>query len=192
MERIHARGTSSTSTSNSLVIDLLRNQGTYVCIIDAVHVYRGKAGRIQGNLMGVMAVMKGTPTTYNKDFQECWEMMYDTVDNVYDCVRIATGVLSTLQIRPERMLKGLSPDMLATDLAEYLVRKGVPFRETHHISGRQQYRHIIDGLSSSLRYCSTCNRNMPQQGHSIQASRKRGCVCCVSIMKFKGVENAMI
>ena len=51
-------------------------------------------------------------------------MMYDTVDNTHDCVRIATGVLSTLRIRPERMLRGLSPDMLATDLAEYLVRKG--------------------------------------------------------------------
>lgn len=102
---------------------------------DALELIRGKAGRVQGNLMGVMCVMKGTPTTYNKDFQECWELMYDTVDTVYDCVRIATGVMSTIKTRPDRMLKGLSADMLATDLAEYLVRKGVPFRETHHISG---------------------------------------------------------
>mmetsp|Transcript_2445 Transcript_2445/g.6262 ORF Transcript_2445/g.6262 Transcript_2445/m.6262 type:complete len:516 (-) Transcript_2445:347-1894(-) len=102
---------------------------------DALELIRGKAGRVQGNLAGVLAVVKGTPTTYNKDFQECWEMMYDTVDTVYDCVRIATGVMSTLSIRPDRMMKGLSADMLATDLAEYLVRKGVPFRETHHISG---------------------------------------------------------
>eukprot|EP00195_Chlamydomonas_chlamydogama_P005529 CAMPEP_0202894386 /NCGR_PEP_ID=MMETSP1392-20130828/3805_1 /ASSEMBLY_ACC=CAM_ASM_000868 /TAXON_ID=225041 /ORGANISM="Chlamydomonas chlamydogama, Strain SAG 11-48b" /LENGTH=478 /DNA_ID=CAMNT_0049579073 /DNA_START=213 /DNA_END=1649 /DNA_ORIENTATION=- len=102
---------------------------------DALELIRGKAGRVQGNLAGVMAVIKGTPTTYNKDFQECWEMMYDTVDTVYDCIRIATGVLSTIKIKPERMMKGLSADMLATDLAEYLVRKGVPFRETHHISG---------------------------------------------------------
>ena len=62
-------------------------------------------------------------------------MMYDIVDSTYDTLRIATGVLSTIKIREERMLAGLSPDMLATDLAEYLVRKGVPFRETHHISG---------------------------------------------------------
>lgn len=102
---------------------------------DALELIRGKAGRVNGNLAGVMCVMKGTPTTYNKDFQECWELMYDTVDTVYDCVRIATGVLSTIKIKPDRMLKGLSADMLATDLAEYLVRKGVPFRETHHISG---------------------------------------------------------
>jgi len=102
---------------------------------DALELIRGKAGRMQGNLAGVMCVMKGAPTTYNKDFQECWEIMYDTVNTVSDCTRIATGVISTLKIKPERMLAGLSADMLATDLAEYLVRKGLPFRETHHISG---------------------------------------------------------
>jgi argininosuccinate lyase len=102
---------------------------------DALELIRGKAGKLQGNLSGCLAVLKGTPTTYNKDFQEIWELMYDTVDATHDCVRIATGVLSTLSINPDRMMKGLSADMLATDLAEYLVRKGVPFRETHHISG---------------------------------------------------------
>lgn len=60
--------------------------------------------------------------------QECWELMFDSVDTTYDVIRIATGVLSTIKIRPDRMLKGLSADMLATDLAEYLVRKGLPFR----------------------------------------------------------------
>ncbi|KAI3432886.1 hypothetical protein D9Q98_010468 [Chlorella vulgaris] len=102
---------------------------------DALELLRGKGGKQIGNLTGMMAVIKGTPTTYNKDFQESWELMFDTVDTTYDCVRIATGVLSTLSINPEKMLAGLSDDMLATDLAEYLVRKGVPFRETHHISG---------------------------------------------------------
>lgn len=102
---------------------------------DALELIRGKAGKMQGNLMGVMAVLKGTPTTYNKDFQECWDLMFDAVDSLHDSTRIATGVLSTLKISRERMLRGLSADMLATDLAEYLVRKGVPFRETHHISG---------------------------------------------------------
>ena len=59
-----------------------------------------------------------------QDFQESWELMFEAVDTTHDCVRIATGVLSTLRISPERMLAGLSADMLATDLAEYLVRKG--------------------------------------------------------------------
>ena len=97
--------------------------------------HSGKGGRMTGNLMGMMAVLKGTPTTYNKDFQESWELMFETVDTLHDCIRISTGVLSTLTINPDNMMKGLSADMLATDLAEYLVRKGIPFRETHHISG---------------------------------------------------------
>jgi argininosuccinate lyase len=84
---------------------------------DALELMRGKAGVLAGNLAGVMAVIKGTPTTYNKDFQEAWPLMFGTFDAAHDCVRIATGVLSTLTIRPERMLQGLSPDMLATDLA---------------------------------------------------------------------------
>lgn len=102
---------------------------------DALELIRGKAGRLQGNLAGMMAVMKSAPTTYNKDFQEAWELMFDTVDTVHDCIRIATGVISTIKIFPDKMMAGLSADMLATDLAEYLVRKGIPFRETHHISG---------------------------------------------------------
>ena len=102
---------------------------------DALELLRGKAGRLLGTLTGFMAVMKGTPTTYNKDFQEAWEGLFDTVDTMSDCLQIATGCLATLRIDPEAMERGLSADMLATDLAEYLVRKGVPFRETHHISG---------------------------------------------------------
>ncbi|KAI7837903.1 hypothetical protein COHA_008284 [Chlorella ohadii] len=102
---------------------------------DALELIRGKGGRMIGNLTGMMAVVKGTPTTYNKDFQEGWELMFEAADTLHDCVRIASGVLCTLRIDPDRMRSGLSADMLATDLAEYLVRKGVPFRETHHISG---------------------------------------------------------
>ena len=68
--------------------------------------------------------MQGAPTTYNKDFQEAWPLMFDSVDTVSDCIKIATGVISTLKIDPDKMRAGLSADMLATDLAEYLVRKG--------------------------------------------------------------------
>lgn len=98
---------------------------------DALELIRGKAGRLQGNLSGMMTVMKGAPTTYNKDFQEAWELMFDSVDTAYDCIRIATGVISTLKINPDRMLAGLSADMLATDLAEYLVRKGEALTPAH-------------------------------------------------------------
>ena len=57
---------------------------------------------------------------------QAWQLMFDSVDTANDCIRIATGVLSTIKINPKKMLAGLSPDMLATDLAEYLVRKGMP------------------------------------------------------------------
>jgi len=87
-------------------------------------------------MVGFMYTLKGLPSTYNKDVQESVEPLLDCVKTVGDSVRIATGVLSTVTIQPKRMLEALTPDMLATDLADYLVRKGVPFRETHHISGR--------------------------------------------------------
>ena len=83
-----------------------------------------------------MYTLKGLPSTYNKDLQESVEPLLDCVKTVGDSVQIATGLLSTLEIHPKRMLTALTPDMLATDLADYLVRKGVPFRETHHISGQ--------------------------------------------------------
>lgn len=103
---------------------------------DSLELLRGKSGRAFGQMTGLMMSIKGIPSTYNKDLQESVEPLLDHVKTVGDSLQIATGVLSTLAIQPENMLKSLTPDMLATDLADYLVRKGVPFRETHHISGR--------------------------------------------------------
>ena len=87
-------------------------------------------------MAGFLMTLKGLPSTYNKDLQESVEPLLDHVKTVSDSLQIATGVLSTLAVQPENMLRSLTPDMLATDLADYLVRKGVPFRETHHISGQ--------------------------------------------------------
>ncbi|KAI9716002.1 MAG: hypothetical protein M1812_005636 [Candelaria pacifica] len=103
---------------------------------DSLELLRGKSGRVVGQMTGLMCTLKGLPSTYNKDLQESVEPMLDHVKTVGDSIQIATGVLSTLKVLPEKMLSALSPDMLATDLADYLVRKGVPFRETHHISGQ--------------------------------------------------------
>ena len=103
---------------------------------DSLELLRGKAGRAFGQMTGLMMSIKGIPSTYNKDLQESVEPLLDHVKTVGDSLQIATGVLSTLAIDPENMLKSLTPDMLATDLADYLVRRGVPFRETHHISGQ--------------------------------------------------------
>ncbi|KAI8944448.1 argininosuccinate lyase [Xylaria longipes] len=103
---------------------------------DSLELLRGKSGRVLGQMTGFMVTLKGLPSTYNKDLQESWENMLDAVKTVSDSVRIATGVLATLEVRPDRMRAALDPFMLATDVADYLVRRGVPFRETHHISGR--------------------------------------------------------
>ncbi|KAI9793487.1 MAG: hypothetical protein M1816_007919 [Peltula sp. TS41687] len=103
---------------------------------DSLELLRGKAGRAFGQMAGLMYTIKGLPSTYNKDLQESVEPLLDHVKTVGDSVQIATGVLSTLDVRPEHMRAALTPDMLATDLADYLVRKGVPFRETHHVSGK--------------------------------------------------------
>ncbi|CAO3608170.1 unnamed protein product [Cunninghamella blakesleeana] len=102
---------------------------------DSLELLRGKSGRVFGSMSGFMMSYKGIPSTYNKDLQEDKEPMFDAVDTLSGSLQITAGVISTMDIFPEKMLASLSADMLATDLAEYLVRKGVPFRETHHISG---------------------------------------------------------
>lgn len=100
---------------------------------DALELLRGKAGVALGRSVGLMATLKGLPRAYNKDLQEDKVPLFDAVDTVKDCLAIATGVIVTMKPNPKMLLKALCPEMLATDLADYLVRKGVPFRETHHI-----------------------------------------------------------
>lgn len=102
---------------------------------DALELLRGKAGIALGRAVGIIATLKGLPRAYNKDLQEDKVPLFNAVDTVKDCLAIATGVICTMKPRPENLKKALCPEMLATDLADYLVRKGVPFRETHHISG---------------------------------------------------------
>ena len=100
---------------------------------DALELLRGKAGVALGRSVGLMATLKGLPRAYNKDLQEDKVPLFDAVDTVKDCLAIATGVIVTMRPNPKMLMKALCPEMLATDLADYLVRKGVPFRETHHI-----------------------------------------------------------
>lgn len=103
---------------------------------DSLELLRGKSGRAFGQMAGLMMTIKGLPTTYNKDLQESVEPLIDHIKTLGDSVQIASGVLSTLNTQPNRMRQALTPEMLATEFADYLVRKGVPFREGHHISGR--------------------------------------------------------
>ncbi|XP_012736877.2 argininosuccinate lyase [Fundulus heteroclitus] len=103
---------------------------------DSLELIRSKAGRVFGRCAGFMMTLKGLPSTYNKDLQEDKEAMFDCYDTVHAVLQVTTGVMSTLKINQSVMEAALSPDMLATDLAYYLVRKGVPFREAHGLSGK--------------------------------------------------------
>jgi len=103
---------------------------------DALELLRGKAGRLTGGLVGLLTVLKGLPSAYDKDIQEDKEPLFDAVDTLALALPVAQGVLETLTIHPERMLAALGDEMLATDLADALVRAGVPFRESHHLVGR--------------------------------------------------------
>ncbi|XP_028413289.1 argininosuccinate lyase-like [Dendronephthya gigantea] len=102
---------------------------------DSLELIRGKSGRVIGDFTGFLVTLKGLPSTYNKDLQEDKEALFDVCDTLDGVLQVASGTLSTLEINKERMMSSLAPSMLSTDLAYYLVRKGVPFREAHSLSG---------------------------------------------------------
>ncbi|MFQ6102087.1 MAG: argininosuccinate lyase [Anaerolineae bacterium] len=103
---------------------------------DSLELMRGKSGRIIGHLTGLLTTLKGLPSSYNKDLQEDKEPLFDAIDTLKMELVIATGVIRTLEVNAERMQAALDDGMLATDLADYLVRKGVPFRESHRLVGQ--------------------------------------------------------
>ena len=101
---------------------------------DFAELARGKTGRVYGNLMGILTVLKGLPLTYNRDLQEDKEGLFDTVDTIISTLRVYRDMMASLKLNEERV-SSLSSEsyMLATDLADYLVSRGVPFREAHGI-----------------------------------------------------------
>lgn len=103
---------------------------------DSLELLRGKAGRLIGHLTGFLAVLKGLPSAYDKDLQEDKEPLFDAVATLTLALPVATGVIRTLKVHPERMAAALEVGLLATDLADYLVRQGVPFRESHALVGQ--------------------------------------------------------
>jgi len=103
---------------------------------DVPELIRGKTGRVAGHLMGLLMTIKGLPLAYNRDLQEDKEPIFDTVDTVRPAVRLMAGLLKNLTVRPEKMAAALSGGYLtATDLADYLVTKGLPFRTAHEQVG---------------------------------------------------------
>jgi argininosuccinate lyase len=104
---------------------------------DVPELVRGKSGRAIGNLVTLLTVLKGLPLAYNRDLQEDKEPVFDSAQTLRDCLEVMSGALASLRVRPERMRAAASDAMLlATDLAEVLVRGGVPFREAHEVVGK--------------------------------------------------------
>ena len=104
---------------------------------DIAELVRGKTGRVYGALMALLTTMKGLPLAYNKDMQEDKEMAFDAMDTVADCITLFTGMIQTMKFRKDRMAKSAMNGFTnATDAADYLVGKGVPFRDAHGIIGR--------------------------------------------------------
>ena len=113
---------------------------------DMAELVRGKTGRVYGDLMALLTTLKGLPLAYNKDMQEDKEAVFDAVDTVKMCLKVFAPMVQTMTAKPENMKKAAQGGFInATDLADYLVKKGLPFRSAYKISGQIVARCIADG-----------------------------------------------
>lgn len=113
---------------------------------DSLELLRGKAGRLVGGLVTLLTVLKGLPTTYGKDLQEDKEPLFDAIETLELSLPVAAGVVGTLRVNAEVMGRALDDALLASDLADYLVRRGVPFRQSHHLVGSVIKRAELAGI----------------------------------------------
>ena len=115
---------------------------------DIAELVRGKTGRVYGSLMSLLTTMKGIPLAYDKDMQEDKEMAFDAMDTVKDCIREFTGMISTAVFQKDTMALSAKRGFTnATDAADYLVKKGVPFRDAHSIVGRLVLKCVGKGIA---------------------------------------------
>lgn len=128
---------------------------------DVAELIRGKTGRVYGSLTALLTVMKGIPLAYNKDMQEDKESLFDAIDTVKLCLPVFNGMVRTMKINKDIMLQGAKGGFAnATDVADYLVKKGVPFREAHAIVGRmvlfaeKQKKSLDDLTIDEMKACS--------------------------------------
>ena len=120
---------------------------------DMAELVRGKTGRVYGDLMALLTTLKGLPLAYNKDMQEDKEAIFDSIDTVKKCLRVFTPMIATMKAIPENMYAAAGKGFInATDRADYLVKKGLPFRTAYKIVGQTVARAIeehkvLDALS---------------------------------------------
>jgi argininosuccinate lyase len=116
---------------------------------DMAELIRGKTGRVYGDLFALLTIMKGLPLAYNKDMQEDKPTLFDAGDTLKDCLSILTQVIRTMEIKTQNMEKAANSGFMnATDAADYLVKKGLPFRDCHEIIGKM------------VLYCINENKNL--------------------------------
>ncbi len=114
---------------------------------DMAELVRGKTGRVYGDLMALLTTLKGLPLAYNKDMQEDKEAVFDAVDTVKMCLKVFAPMVATMAAKPENMKKAAQGGFInATDLADYLVKKGMPFRSAYKISGQIVAKCIAEGM----------------------------------------------
>lgn len=115
---------------------------------DMAELIRGKSGKIFGNLMGTLTMMKSLPLTYNKDMQEDKEMVFSSLDNIKQCIKIFKEMFKTMEIRKDNMLKMAKEGFInATDVADYLTKKGLEFRNSYKIVG-EMVNYLIDNFKT--------------------------------------------
>jgi argininosuccinate lyase len=103
---------------------------------DPLELARGKAGRLIGHLTALLTMLKGLPSAYDKDLQEDKEPVFDASDTLMLLLPVLAGLIGSLRLHPARMLAQLTPALFAVDLSDYLVSKGLPFREAHDVVGQ--------------------------------------------------------
>lgn len=116
---------------------------------DSLELIRGKSGRVFGSLTAILTTLKGLPLAYCKDMQEDKEPMFDTINTVSICLKVFSGVLGTLKINEETIKSKLSEYIIAIDISDYLVKKGMPFRESHAVIGKIIRHSIESGIPLS-------------------------------------------
>jgi argininosuccinate lyase len=161
---------------------------------DALELARGKAGRLIGRLITLLIVLKGLPSSYDKDLQEDKEPLFDAVDTLDFLLPVVAGVVRTLHVNRERMQAALDASLLATDLADALARRGVPFREAHRMVGEavklagqrgvslaelplEDYRRLVPGFEIDLEGVFDFDRSIAARdivgGTSVNAVREQ-------------------
>lgn len=134
---------------------------------DPLELARGKTGRIIGHLTGLLTTLKGLPSGYNKDLQEDKEPLFDAYDTLVLLLPVLNALIASMILHPDRMRVALDEAMLATDLADYLVARGVPFRQAHHLTGQVVRRAEALGVKLSVLPLADYQAIAPQFGPDV-------------------------